>query len=156
MRGCISLVRPYYYPNWIVGGFHQTAWIFNQGVVHHPDCWASDIGIFIFRRCIVQHLWYLIAILSATSSQDNLGIQCSFCASASTGVPCALAWRFLGVPFPVSLILLLWRLRSSWEFLLGVFTYLFSALGCHITWSYLERSLDLKAACTDQGVFRNC
>ena len=36
----------------------------NWGVVHHPDCWASALGIFILRRCIVQHLRYILLLVS--------------------------------------------------------------------------------------------
>ena len=38
--------------------------IFNWGVVHHPAQWASVRGHFIFRRCMVQNLRFLLALAS--------------------------------------------------------------------------------------------
>ena len=43
--GYNSLVWPYAYQTWIVGGIFQTLWIFYQDLVHHPDHWASVRGI---------------------------------------------------------------------------------------------------------------
>ena len=62
--GYNSLVWPYAYQTWIVGGIFHTLWIFYQDLVHHPDHWASVLGPFIFRSCMVWHLQFFPSIAS--------------------------------------------------------------------------------------------
>ena len=39
---------------WLVGDIFRTAWIFYQGVVHHPDCW----NMVLFYLFLVKGAWF--------------------------------------------------------------------------------------------------
>ena len=56
---------------WLVVGIHWNACIFYWILVHHPTPWSSVRGIFIFRRCMVQHLRFFISLDSHMLSLMN-------------------------------------------------------------------------------------
>ena len=71
---------------------------FNHGVFHHPVSRTSAGGIFIFRRCMVRHLRFLLSLASRPLSQiDYLRARHVYCASVSLGVPVTLALRVLSI-----------------------------------------------------------
>ena len=66
---------------------------------HHPVSQASDRGLFIIRRCMVQHLRFFLSLAYQTLSQVNyLRDRRVCCASDSLSTPGTLACRILGVP----------------------------------------------------------
>ena len=71
---------------------------FLWGVVHHPVTRSSAHGLFIFRRCMVRHLQFLLSLASQTLSQvDYLRAGHVCCASDSLRIPGTLACLILGV-----------------------------------------------------------
>ena len=71
---------------------------FYWGMVHHPDPWAYACGIYIFRRCMVWHLWFLLSLASRPLSlMEHLRFSHVCCACTSLRIPVALAWCFIGV-----------------------------------------------------------
>ena len=135
---------------------------FYQGVVHHPDFRSSALGILIFRTFMVQHFWYLIASFSYTYDWDSLFMWWYHCTSTSLGVPGAIFWRVLGVPwflFPGLIVLLFWRLLSvdsdcfQWC-LLGGFKSFYTTLSQCFLWRSLAHWISWRAACPIQGAHR--
>ena len=131
-------------PTCLFGGIHQNACLFYWGMVHRPDCWASDIGIFIFRGCIVWQLRYLILLASWThQTLYSFGMRRSCCASAYLVIPGALAWSILDITWYKlrhlhQLGVLLWRLQSvssgcSWARFLGVSLAFFGAKALRVS-----------------------
>ena len=95
-EGFIGLVLPYDYLTWLVGGFHWTMWILIR--VWSINWFVENLpSVYIFIRCTVQHLQYLIARLYAISSQDSLGIRRYRCACGFLGILGDLNWNTLGV-----------------------------------------------------------
>ena len=130
-RGYRCLVWPSAKPTWVVGGVSRTSWIFNRGLVYHPDPWEYVYGPFIFRRCMVRNLWFFILMASRPLSLIvPLRFRRVCCASSSLGVPGAISWRILGVPWSPfhqlhRLFIFHWRPRSVfseryWANLFGV------------------------------------
>ena len=61
---------------------------FLWGVVHHPVTQSSAHGLFIFRKCMVPHLHFLLSLASQTLSQvEYLRDRCFCCASVYLGIP---------------------------------------------------------------------
>ena len=74
---------------------------FNWGVFCHPVSRASARGLFIFIRCMVQHLQFLISLDSQPWSQiEYLSYRRVCCSSDSLRIPGMLAWRILSVLCP--------------------------------------------------------
>ena len=125
--------------------------LFWGGVVHHPDPRVSARGLFIFRRCMVRHLLFLLLLDSQTLSQISRRV-CF--ASNSLGMPGTLTRSIPGVPCPPFRHLPLPRfflgglLHLCWAFL--------GTLSWHVTGLLPRAFLEHSGRCLGGPYFHHC